>query len=107
MRASRRPAGNASDSGSVTNLAAGGSNGAAMSVGLDTSAAGARSGSVTIAYQTDGTGANGNSGLAAIAAGSQVINVSGDVYQLAAGNLTSTTINFGTVQAGRWWRTRI
>ena len=89
------------NSGSVTGLVAGGSNAAAISVGLDTSAAGARSGSVTIAYQSDGTGTNGNSGLTAIAAGSQVIDVSGGVYQLAAGNLTSTTINFGTVQQGQ------
>ena len=87
--------------GSVVDLKAGSNNNSAMSVTLDTSAAGARSGSVTIAYATDGTGSNGNSGLAAMTAGSQVIDVSGNVYRLAAGNLTPTTLNFGTVQVGQ------
>ena len=56
-----------------------------MSVGVNTTSAGAKTGTVTLAYQTDGTG-NGNSGLAAIAAGSQTVNVSGNVYRLATAN---------------------
>jgi hypothetical protein len=91
--------GNASGSGSVLNLAAGTSNGSTMSVGLDTSSAGARSGTVTIGYQSDGTGPHGNSGLAAIAAGTQVINVSGNVYRLASAN-TIAPVNFGSVHVG-------
>jgi hypothetical protein len=91
--------GNASGSGSVLNLAAGASNGSAMSVNLDTSTAGARSGTVTIGYQSDGTGPNGNSGLSAIAAGTQVINVSGNVYRLASAN-TIAPVSFGSVHVG-------
>ena len=87
--------------GSVTNLLAGGTNGTAMSVGVDTTTAGAKGGSVTLNYQTDGTGPNGNSGLAAIAAGSQTINVSGNVYRLATGQLNTAPLNFGTVQVGQ------
>jgi len=85
--------------GSISNLIAGGTNNAAMSVHVDTTTAGAKSGSVTLAYQTDGTGPNGNSGLAAISAGSQIINVSGNVYQAASGNATpSPTVNLGNVR---------
>jgi len=86
--------------GNVSNLIAGGSNAAAMSVGVDTSTAGAKSGSVTLNYQSDGTGPNGNSGLAAIAAGSQTINVSGNVYRLASGAATPDPIAFGNVRVG-------
>ena len=82
------------NSGSVTNLIAGGSNSTSMSVGVNTSTAGAKSGTVTLNYQTDGTGPNGNSGLAAISAGSQTINVSGNVYLQAQPSFTSTNINF-------------
>ena len=79
---------------------AGGSNNAAMSVGVNTATSGAKSGTVTLNYQSDGTG-NGNSGLAAIAAGSQTVNVSGNVYQVAAGTLNTAPLNFGTVQVGQ------
>ena len=57
---------------------------------------------MTLNYQTDGTGPNGNSGLAAIGAGSQVINVSGNVYQVAAGQLNTAALNFGN--RCRWGR---
>ena len=87
--------------GSINNLVAGGSNNTSMGVGVNTASAGAKSGTVTLAFQTDGTGTNGNSGLAAIGAGSQTINVSGNVYQLAAGQLNSAPLNFGTVQVGQ------
>jgi len=90
-----------SNGGSVSNLIAGGSNATAMNVGVNTSTAGAKSGSVTLAYQSDGTGPNGNSGLSAIAAGTQVVNVSGNVYQLAVGQLNTAPLNFGTVQVGQ------
>lgn len=69
-----------------------------MRVGVDTSVAGARAGTVTLAYQTDGTG---SSGLGTLEAGSQTIEVSGNVYQLAAGQLNSAPLNFGTVQVGQ------
>ena len=82
--------------GSVSNLIAGGSNAAAMSVGVNTASAGAKSGNVTVSYTSDGTGANGNSGLAAIGAGGQVINVSGNVYNLAVGSTTPTPVHWPT-----------
>ncbi len=87
--------------GSLADLIAGGSNNAAMSVGVNAGSAGAKSGTVTLAYQSDGTGANGHSGLVAISAGTQLINVSGNVYQLAAGQLNTAPLNFGTVQVGQ------
>ncbi|MBL0150492.1 MAG: choice-of-anchor D domain-containing protein [Ideonella sp.] len=87
--------------GGISNLIAGGSDASAMSVSLNTSTAGAKSGTVTLAYQTDGTGSNGHSGLTAIAAGTQTISVSGNVYTAAVGQvLPPTTINFGVVHVG-------
>ncbi|KPF54527.1 hypothetical protein D621_09240, partial [beta proteobacterium AAP51] len=87
--------------GSVLNLAAGASNGSAMVVSLNNAQAGARSGSVTLAYASDGTGPNGNSGLAAVAAGGQTIDLSGNVYRLAqASAVTPGVVNLGTVRAG-------
>ena len=84
--------------GAVSLLAAGDPGSTAMTARVDTSAAGARSGSVTLNYQTDGSD---TSGLAAASAGSQVINVSGNVYQLASGQINSLPLNFGTVQVGQ------
>ncbi|MEF8724116.1 MAG: choice-of-anchor D domain-containing protein [Candidatus Accumulibacter delftensis] len=83
-------------SGNFNLLAAQDSNTTALQVGIDTSSAGARSGSATISYASDGTG---TSGLVAIAAGSQTINVSGDVYRLASANNLGT-ISFGNVHVG-------
>ncbi len=80
-------------------VAAGGpANTTAMSVGLDTSVAGARTGSVTLNYVSNGTG---TSGLAPVGVGSQTINVSGNVYQAAIGQLNTPALNFGTVQVGQ------
>lgn len=84
--------------GSISLLAAGSSNNSNMGVALNTAAAGARSGTVTLNYATNGTG---TSGLATASAGSQVIAVSGNVYQAAVGNLTNSPYNFGTVQVGQ------
>jgi hypothetical protein len=86
------------NSGSISLLAGGASDNSALSVGVDTSAAGTRTGTITINYQTDGTG---TSGLAAESVGSQAITVSGNVYQVAAGNLNTTSLNFGVVQVGQ------
>ena len=86
--------------GSINNLAAGSSNVGSMSVTMDTSTAGAKAGSVVLGYQTDGTGSNGNSGLSAVAAGSQTIIVSGNVYTAAVGQLNNPAVNFGVVRIG-------
>ena len=85
--------------GAVSNLIAGGSSGA-MSVGVSTTTAGAKTGTVTLNYQTDGTGPNGNSGLAAISAGSQTINVSGNVYNVAVGNATPSPVQVANQRIG-------
>ena len=87
-----------SNGGSISLLAGGATNSTSMGVGVDTTSAGARSGSVTLNYATDGTG---TSGLAAESVGSQTISVSGNVYQVAAGQLNTTSLNFGTVQVGQ------
>ncbi|MQM29339.1 MAG: hypothetical protein CRU78_01825 [Candidatus Accumulibacter phosphatis] len=83
-------------SGSVNLLAAQATNSSSLQVGIDTSSAGAKSGSATISYVSDGSG---SSGLVAIAAGSQTINVSGDVYRLASANNLGA-VAFGNVHVG-------
>ncbi len=88
--------------GSINALVAGNSNGSAMSVGVNTSTSGAKTGSVTLGYQTTGTVNGVSNGLGVSGAnGPQVINVSGNVYQAAAGQLVSAPLNFGTVQVGQ------
>src|SRR5215470_5077332 len=79
-------------------VAGGSSNNTAMSVGVDTSAAGSRSGTVTINYVSNGTG---TSSLGNTSVGSQTITVSGSVYQLAAGQIQTAPLSFGTVQVGQ------
>jgi hypothetical protein len=80
-------------------VAAGGpANTTALAVGVNTATAGAKSGTVTLDYVSNGAG---TSGLAPIAVGSQAITVTGNVYQLAAGQLNTAPLNFGTVQVGQ------
>ncbi|GAB1391312.1 hypothetical protein MASR1M6_34940 [Rubrivivax sp.] len=88
--------------GAINALLAGGSDGSAMRVGVDTGTAGARSGTVTLNYQTTGTVNGVSNGLGLAGANApQVINVSGDVYQAASGQLVGNTMNFGTLQVGQ------
>ncbi|MEO5734588.1 MAG: choice-of-anchor D domain-containing protein, partial [Rubrivivax sp.] len=88
--------------GAVSQLLAGGSNAAALSVGVNTATAGVRSGTVTLNYQTNGTVGGTSNGLGVAGAnGPQVINVSGNVYQAASGQLVTAPLNFGTVQVGQ------
>ena len=72
-----------------------------MSVGVNTAAAGAQTGTVTLNYQTAGAVNGVSNGLGTASAGSQVITVSGNVYQLAAGQIQTAALNFGTVQVGQ------
>ncbi len=89
--------GNAGNNGGVVNLLAGQtSNNSAMSASLNTSAAGARSGSVTLNYVSDGAG---TSNLGQTSVGSQTINVSGNVYNLASSSAIGN-INFGVRHVG-------
>ena len=84
--------------GSFANLAAGGSNNTSLLVGLNTSSAGAKSGTATVNLTSTGAG---TSGLANLPLGAQLINVSGNVYQLAQGQLNTAPLNFGVVQVGQ------
>ena len=90
--------GGISANGNFTNLAAGGTNNSALVVGLNTATAGARNGSATVNLVSTGVG---TSGLADLGLGTQTINVSGNVYQVAAGQLNTASLNFGTVQVGQ------
>jgi hypothetical protein len=90
-----------SNNGSFANLAAGTSNSSAITVSVDNSVAGTRSGSLTLVYETDGSGSNGHSGLAAAAAGTQTLNVSGDVYRLASASaVTPGPVVFANQRVG-------
>ncbi|MBL8481950.1 MAG: choice-of-anchor D domain-containing protein, partial [Rhodocyclaceae bacterium] len=85
-------------SGSVSQLAAGGSNSTNLVVGIDTSTAGAKAGTATITLQSDGAG---TSGLAAIGLGTQTVNVSGAVYRFAAPSAHAPEpVNLGNVRVG-------
>jgi hypothetical protein len=87
--------------GGVSGLLAGGSNGGAMRVGLDTTTAGAKAGTVTINYQTAGAVNGVSNGLGVAGANAaQQVSVSGNVYQAAAGQLQTAALNFGTLQVG-------
>ena len=92
----------AHNGGSINTLVAGGSNASAMNVSVNTATSGAKTGSVTINYDTTGTVGGVSNGLGLAGANpAQVINVSGNVYQAAAGQLVSAPLNFGTVQVGQ------
>lgn len=90
-----------SGAGSVGGLLAGASNNTAVSVNVDTSSAGAKAGTVTLAYQTAGTVGGVSNGLGTASVGADVVSVSGNVYQAAAGAIQSPALNFGTVQVGQ------
>ena len=92
------PTGGITAGGSFTNLAAGSTNNSALVVGINTATSGARSGSATVNLVSTGVG---TSGLADLGLGTQTINVSGSVYQVAAGQLNTGSLNFGTVQVGQ------
>jgi hypothetical protein len=82
--------------GSTGLIAAGASNNASLLVGIDTASAGAKSGTATVALQSDGTG---TSGFAPISIGSQNVNVTGGVYQVAQPNVP-TDVNLGNFRLG-------
>ena len=91
--------GNATNNGgSVSGIAGGASNSSSLAVGVNTSAAGARTGTVTVNLASNEVN---SSGLGTTALAPQTINVSGNVYQLAAGQVNSAPLNFGTVQVGQ------
>ncbi|NCA27192.1 MAG: hypothetical protein EBU69_03880, partial [Methylophilaceae bacterium] len=70
-----------------------------LRVGLTNSgSAGLKTGTLMVNYKSDGTG---TSGLSAIDNGSETLTLSGAVYRLAAGSLSSTTLSLGTIRAGQ------
>jgi hypothetical protein len=88
-------AGNAIGSGVIDNLAAGSAS-TSMTIALDTSTLGVSSGTSTISFVSDGDGINS---LGQTALGTQDVNVSTIVTQLAAGSVQDT-VNFGNVHVG-------
>ena len=93
--------GAATAAGSINGLVAGGVNGSAMSAALNTGSAGAKSGTVTLNYATAGTVNGVSNGLGTASVGNQTITLAGNVYQTAAGTITTAPLNFGTVQVGQ------
>jgi len=79
-------------------LAAGSTDNSSLIVGLDTSSAGAKTGTATIGLTSDGTG---TSGLANTTLASQTVNISGNVFRLAAASAHSPEpIAFGNFHVG-------
>ena len=88
--------GNALNNGGTINLLAGqANNSSAMNVSVDTGSAGAKSGTVTLNYVSDGTG---TSELGVTPLAPQTVNVSGNVYRLAAGS--AGDVNLGNFHVG-------
>ncbi len=91
----------ATATGSVLGLLAGSTNSSGISVGVNTATAGAKSGTVMLDYVSTGTVNGVSNSLAPISVGSQGVSVSGNVYQLASGDLLTAPLNFVTVQVGQ------
>jgi hypothetical protein len=85
-------------SGSVAGLIAGG-NSTALSVGVNTASSGAKSGTASLQYQTTGTVAGVSNGLGVAGAGTQTVNVSGNVYAPAVAQV-APAVSFGIVRVG-------
>jgi autotransporter-associated beta strand protein len=86
--------------GSASLVVAGGTSTGALTLTPGTGSfptAGRYPGVVTVAYETDGTG---TSGLGAIAAGTQILRLSGAVYRLATGSLNDSTVRLPAVRVG-------
>ena len=95
-------AGGASGSGSISGRLAGTNNtgSGSLSVGLDTSISGAKSGSATIAYGSAGAVNGVSNGLGTLPVGTQIVNITGNVYAPAVVQLGTPTLSFGTVRVG-------
>ena len=91
--------GDASASGSFNLLAPTLTNSTSLIVGLgNTTTAGAKTGTATITLTSDGTG---TSGLGTSSLGTQTVNVSGNVYRLAAASThTPEPVNLGNIHVG-------
>jgi hypothetical protein len=83
--------------GSVTNLAAGATDGSSLSVGL-TSTASSQNLSSSVAVEFESTGA-GTTGEADVSVGSALVSLAGKVYQQAVA-LVQQVVDFGIVHVG-------
>ena len=79
-------------------VVAGTSDSSTMRVGVNTSAEGLRTGTQVVNFQSNGTN---TSGLGTIGVGSQTVNVQGNVYKAASGQLDTAALNFGVIQVGQ------
>ena len=86
--------------GSLVGLVAGASNGSALVASLDSASAGAKSGSVTIDFATAGKVAGISNGLGTLAVGSQIVALSGGVYNAAVGSVATTPITLANQRVG-------
>jgi autotransporter-associated beta strand protein len=95
--------GGATGTGSVSLLAAGGTNASSMLVGLPSGSAGAMSGSAQVTFASNG---DGTSGYGSLALAPQTVSLTGTVLDpslasFASGTTqTSRTLSFGTVNQG-------
>ena len=89
--------GAASAVGVINLLAAGSTDTANMVVDLDTATAGAKIGSTTVNFTSDGTG---SSGFGALAAGSQIVNLTGGVFGFAVAQSSTSDLDFAARRVG-------
>ncbi|MEP6779748.1 MAG: choice-of-anchor D domain-containing protein, partial [Gemmatimonadaceae bacterium] len=83
--------------GSITGLAAAGSNNTALKVGLNTTSAGSFSGSAKVNLTSSGVGTTGATDFALTQG---TVAVSGNVYTAAIAQVNPLNVNFGTVHVG-------
>ncbi len=88
-------------SGSFNLLNPGSTNASSLSVGINTSTSGAKSGTATVSFVSDASNVGGCAPNCQLTLPSQNVNVSGGVYQVAAGAIQTAPLNFGTVQVGQ------
>lgn len=87
-----------SASGSIDDLAAQGTDGSSMSVGLASTATAQNiAGTATVNFESSGAGTTGEANLSV---GSQLVNLVGKVYEVAEAAVTTVSIDFGTVREG-------
>jgi hypothetical protein len=84
--------------GSITNLAAQGTNSSSLQVGLNSTAvAGVTNGTVSLGFVSTG---DGTTGAPDLALGTGLVTVTGKVYTPAVAQIGATAINFGIVHVG-------
>jgi hypothetical protein len=84
--------------GAVTGLAPGATDGAGLSIVLDTGSAGLKTGTATVSLASDGAGVDG---LGATALEGQSLSVTGTVYATAVAQLGTTVVDLGPLHPGQ------